>query len=466
MAEKKLPFIVLWGNLLLGDLRRYNPSYNFQLPDAYGKTIADQNKTNATVEQFFNLKKKDRLKERLQLHEFIKKSYKDNLGIRRQFVIGVEEGLKESKKHEYIDKKVSNRLKRLIVDVENAIDQDDEFLLDKEKPCKIEEKWNKDAKKLPKKNSRTQGFYQKAPAFPLHFSATKSEKLSNNSLNHDKTSKCKGKAPLPKTPVRETIQKMQHGCPTKDPSPVSNMDIGYTAFKRKIYRDVERESSGMAEIRKRLRNSWERLSSEEKLIFKNEVQADTSVCFLCKSESTMSRRKDIDWISCDQCLKWYHLECVFIDNHYANTTMTFTCHLCCKNIMFGLPAFLYHYRNMDIDSIDALISIWQSIENETVRKIICDFVYPSIEVGRRLIIAPGLVIERGIVNPYNNCWSNSVIQVLCSSVIRSALPNIEDCPTLVCRYIHKIMSDLHGGSSSAKAGLTMTMEMRKLIEFF
>ncbi len=72
--KRKLPFIVLSGNLLLGEFRRYNPSYNFQLPDAYGKTIAVQNKTNTNVEQFLDLKKKHRLKEQLQLHEFIKKS--------------------------------------------------------------------------------------------------------------------------------------------------------------------------------------------------------------------------------------------------------------------------------------------------------------------------------------------------------------------------------------------------------
>ena len=91
-----------------------------------------------------------------------------------------------------------------------------------------------------------------------------------------------GESPPSENTCQWDDSKMQHGCPTKDPSPVSNMHIGYTAFKRKIYRDVERESSGMAEIRKRLRNSCERLSSEEKLIFK----------------------KDIDWILISQKGYW------------------------------------------------------------------------------------------------------------------------------------------------------------------
>ncbi len=82
------------------------------------------------------------------------------------------------------------------------------------------------------------------------------------------------------------------------------------------------------------------------------------------------------------------------------------------------------------------------------------------------IVSLGLVFERGVVNLYNNCWSNSVIQVLYSSFIKSELSSIEDCPTLACRYINRIMSDLHGDSSSAKAALTMTMEMRQLIAFF
>ncbi len=142
---------------------------------------------------------------------------------------------------------------------------------------------------MPKKNSRTQGFYQKAPAFPLHFSATKSEKLSNNSLNHDKTPKCKGKVPLSKTPVSETIQKMQHGCPTKDPPPVSNMDIGYTAFKRKIYRDVERESSGMAKIRKRLRN----ILVQKKSWFLKMRCKQILVCVFCANRNRLCLAKRI-----------------------------------------------------------------------------------------------------------------------------------------------------------------------------
>ena len=67
--------------------------------------------------------------------------------MRRQFVIGIVEGLKEVKKHEFIVKKTCNRLKRNIVDVEDSVALKDEFELDSEKPCTVEEKWNKKVKK-------------------------------------------------------------------------------------------------------------------------------------------------------------------------------------------------------------------------------------------------------------------------------------------------------------------------------
>ena len=93
--KKKLPFITLWGNFCLGDLKRYNESYDYSLPKCLGKTIIDANRMNATVEHFFTLKKSNPLELRLPLPEFIEKCWKDNKGLRKQFINGLEVGIKE-----------------------------------------------------------------------------------------------------------------------------------------------------------------------------------------------------------------------------------------------------------------------------------------------------------------------------------------------------------------------------------
>ena len=51
-SKKKLPYINMWGNLCLGDLKRFTRAHNYRLPKSVGKTYADANKTNATAELF------------------------------------------------------------------------------------------------------------------------------------------------------------------------------------------------------------------------------------------------------------------------------------------------------------------------------------------------------------------------------------------------------------------------------
>ena len=85
-------------------------------------------------------------------------------------------------------------------------------------------------------------------------------------------------------------------------------------------------------------------------------------------------------------------------------------------------------------------------------------------IGHRRLLA-----ERGIMNPFNNCWSNSVLQVLCSSVIYNTIPEYNNCPIAVCKYLHKINKDLRfctEENTYAKGALTLTLEIRELIKQF
>ena len=83
--EAKLPYIMLWSNLCLGDLRRFNSNYHFSIAFISGNTFLIVNRMNASAEQFFNMKKANKAELQLILNQFILKCWEDNRGLRRQF---------------------------------------------------------------------------------------------------------------------------------------------------------------------------------------------------------------------------------------------------------------------------------------------------------------------------------------------------------------------------------------------
>ena len=85
---------------------------------------------------------------------------------------------------------------------------------------------------------------------------------------------------------------MQNDLYEPDASLLNNGDVGYTAFKRKIYRDVERRSSCMADIRQELKTSWDRLSPGDKNHTGTRLRP-ILVCVLTASRNPLCRVKNI-----------------------------------------------------------------------------------------------------------------------------------------------------------------------------
>lgn len=98
--EDKLPYITLWSNLCIGDLKRHNEEYDYVLPILNKNTIANNNTTNAVAENFFSLKKRNKSNLKLSLADFIRKCWKDNRSLGRQFVLGLKEGMNEKEQRQ------------------------------------------------------------------------------------------------------------------------------------------------------------------------------------------------------------------------------------------------------------------------------------------------------------------------------------------------------------------------------
>ena len=103
---------------------------------------------------------------------------------------------------------------------------------------------------------------------------------------------------------------------------------------------------------RRHRRCWSSNSSARQLL-----TSDRDVCHACDSAEPpvrMNRRqREINWVKCDDCLRWYHVTCVGV----CNTNAAYKCDFCewtyasCfHNVLFGLH-FIFHafnYRHSEV----------------------------------------------------------------------------------------------------------------------
>ena len=95
-VEAKLPYIALWSNLCLGDLSRFNDSYQEICSPEDINSICDERRTNVTVEEFFTIKKQDTKKLKVPVNDFVQVCYEGSNGLMRQFISQIETGLNET----------------------------------------------------------------------------------------------------------------------------------------------------------------------------------------------------------------------------------------------------------------------------------------------------------------------------------------------------------------------------------
>ena len=189
----------------------------------------------------------------------------------------------------------------------------------------------------------------------------------------------------------------------------------------------------MHEIRQQLKEGWEKLRPQDRRMYKKAAQADNSVCFQCKSKCPQSQKKNIDWVSCDICSKWYHTDCVFITKEYANSVLTYSCPHCVKGFEKGSLNFLFHFRFDTLtatgEGYNKIFRKWKTLNN-TDKQVVRIFSYTMLSTSPLLFRnIYKFFPDRGIMNPYNNCWANAVLQVICGSAVSHYLPRVNECPT-------------------------------------
>ena len=446
--HSKLPHITLWSNLCLGDLNKYNKEYRCSIPDVT---------SNAVAEQFFSIKKRNKQNLALPLANFIRKCYNDNKGLQRQFILGLKEQLVGKKSADKDIKKSYTKVKRLLTTYKETSGSDNELTNDRRELNRHFEAWDKSmsGKATPKKRERAT--FQEPPRKKLKFSATLAEKRKRV---EQKRRFAKHRGMMADAAKNSTAQN------TKKYSPPSAKDIGYKLLKREKYEQLaDHEKDDMATVRARLINLWSSLTPELRTKYNNEAKAKKDKCAICLEDEVEGSQEDILWVLCDECDKWYHIECVFIDAVYSIEIPRYSCPECLQQFRGGLPSFINHYRYAnpaDFGEKCDPLALWRST-TDNQKKIITENIYPpniddSYRLGRL-----DLFSERGIFNKCNNCWANAAFQILCGSILSKLLPTYESCKTDVCQWLLKIRNDLQKETSTP---MKFTNAMKSVVSSF
>ena len=175
-----LPTISMWSKLCLGDLSRYNGDYknHLSVPRGKGKNYLMSNLTNAQMEKFFSIKKIDRTQLRLSVVDFVQKCYRDNISLKRQFILNLRQRLGNEGKC-MTDAEVKN-LEKILRHSEDK-EEDPEESKNVQIPT---ENWGKKDETPKGKYPAHCGLYQQPPTCRIHFTPNvQMEKIKKEDLH-------------------------------------------------------------------------------------------------------------------------------------------------------------------------------------------------------------------------------------------------------------------------------------------
>ena len=64
--------------------------------------------------------------------------------------------------------------------------------------------------------------------------------------------------------------------------------------------------------KKKVKENRQKKGKKQKCEAKKELLIDENICYVCKEEEPpcdSDEENDIDWVKCEQCQRWYHVEC-------------------------------------------------------------------------------------------------------------------------------------------------------------
>ena len=114
-------------------------------------------------------------------------------------------------------------------------------------------------------------------------------------------------------------------------------------------------------LRKKIIKGWENLSSEKKDKYINDALRRKENCKICEQDEIDSSSDEVNWVSCNDCERWYHAKCVHIDSFYAESVPIYTWPRCKQTYFDGLPKLIayFHFKPVhELFELDGVFSLW------------------------------------------------------------------------------------------------------------
>ena len=415
-AKLRLPFCLLWSNMLLGDLNRFSTEYAYDAShNAKAKSIFIQNSTNAYSENLYTALKRDPNQLKVPVVAFISQMWNFLSGLRRQWVDGLMDGKVE------VDKIEDKFAGKLVEELEGKGSK-------ARKPfVEDTEAWSKKEKKsaihnIPVPN---QGIYRP---------------LNNPDVDF--------------TTVPE------------EPSPNIVKEKAFMSFKEDVWEEVLIDVRSPTECKQEIVKRWKGLAPALKSPYISKVTSsaeEEKPCAICETAEDEEAQTNIYWVFCNCCESWCHCRCVGITKTESDLIPYFTCPPCVKSRVVPIIKFLtlkqstLKQKYLSVTDVNSAVAEWRVKNREEKLNLLNTKLSTVSSSVQRIKVTS----KRGIVNKYKHsmCYLISMLQVVCGTTLFDLLPLNSESGLMAALTSVKV--ELETG---ANRPLAMHDDIQKIVE--
>ena len=230
-------------------------------------------------------------------------------------------------------------------------------------------------------------------------------------------------------------------------------DAGFSAYKRKTWRKVslEMNSPSMEQCLREVERRWEKLADDQRTPFRS--NSKRNIFCLCQKPYS---DQDPTMVGCDICGNWFHITCINTTEEFVNVVNFYHCEKCVRSKYLDFAQYCYHFGSDLLENRDiiAIGEKWQT-KSPALQTAIGSHQYltPN-EYDAALHKHSRILSKRGLANPYNNCWLNVILHVVCGTfyydlvnTMTEAKDNISQCLVEIHNHLTRQQANKGGRPS-------------------
>ena len=161
-------------------------------------------------------------------------------------------------------------------------------------------------------------------------------------------------------------------------------------------------------------------------------------------------------VGCDICGNWFHITCINTTEEFVNVVNFYHCEKCVRSKYLNFAQYCYHFGSdlLENGDIIAIGEKWRT-KSPALQTAIGSHQYltPN-EYDAALHKHSRILSKRGLANPYNNCWLNVILHVVCGTfyydlvnTMTEAKDNISQCLVEIHNHLTRLQANKGGRPS-------------------